>query len=354
MILFDLVFILIISYMLILYKKMITPDVGADRYPFSSILLCKEKKLYAPFKYRPLGFWLARIFQVGCSKINKLVLWAERYYHNVYVENNKEIDRYYVFQYFLLLFANLSFYWYLSILNLPILIGVLLLDFFICLTFFHDAFDNFLEIGFFALFLGSILSGINPIFLFTIALLASLNRETSIFMVLISLFYSNFLGILFVSMGSLIGFIIPRILYRKSVDQYDSMYCSGFRFLTFDPIKNWTRSIWPHLKKRFIGIQGEFFMEYQGSKLVPYFNQKPFITNFKDIYFNKIFLGIGIIILFFISFILCWNIVPLYFHNLIRIFSLFIILISIPGDIREIRIYSPAFCILIPCLLCLL
>lgn len=350
----DFIIIILVGYMLILLERTATVNVGGNRAAFCSIDLCREKKMYAPFKYRPLGPWLAILFNITSKHIKTIMIWAERYSYNIYILDNKGLEKYYIFKYCLLLFADVSFYFYLNALFLPALVGVLILNLFIALTFIYDCYDYLIEIGLYALFLLGVVS-VYPFWYFgIIALFASLNRESSILMILISMFYLNFISVIFTFLGFTIGFVIPRIIYKNPADQYDLQYNSGFRFLVFNPIQNWKKSILPPLFERFKTIKSNFFFDYEGVKAEPRLNNSFIIsTVHREIFLNRIFLGIVFVVFCFFLFFSGFYVVPSFFNSLTYIFMFFILLISIPADIREIRVYSPVFVVIIPYLLCL-
>jgi len=274
------------------------------------------------------------------------MVWAERYFYNTYLVDSTGIEKYYLYKYSLFLLMNIVFYQYISILGMNGLIGVLVLDILVSLTFIYDSIDYILEITFYTLFLIGILSGYSFVFFFVVALLASLNRESSIFLIPISFFYCDILSVCATVVGFLIGFIIPRIIYRKPVDPEDACHKSGFRFLTFNPIRNWRGSIWPYLKKRFIKVEEDFWIQWNGRTLIGDIR-----TEIKEIFLNRIFLGVGFILFCIVLFASRYSAVDPFFHMLTWIFSVFIICISLPADIREIRVYAPVFVILVPYLM---
>lgn len=348
---FDYILIVLFTYLLLLLERNATVNVGGERGAFCSIDLCKEKKLYAPFKYRPLVFWIASLFNVTSKKTKPLMVWAERYFYNIYLTNSEGLERYYIFKYALFLFMNTMFYLYITDLGMNGLVGVLILSVLVALTFIYDSLDYILEITFYTLFLIGILSGFHFMFFFVIALLASLNRESSIFLILIAFFYCEPISVSATILGFFIGFVIPRIMYRDTVDQYDAGYKSGFRFLVFNPIKNWKNSIWPPLKARFYGIESNFFFKYEGKQYNVEVEGGSIRTKTQELFLNRIFLGIGFVAFCFAVFIFRYSDVDPFFHILTWIFSVFIVCISIPADIREIRVYSPVFVILVPYLM---
>jgi hypothetical protein len=349
----EIILILVFTYMLLLLEKSATVNVGGERGAFCSIDLCKEKKLYAPFKYRPLGFWLARLFNITSRGIETLMVWGERYSYNIYLLNSTGLEKYYIFKYALFLFTNFTFYWYMSLLGLPALIGVIVLDMFLALTFIYDSYDYLIEIGLYALFMCFAINSWNPLFLFLIAFLGGLNRESAVFMIPLAFCYASLGGFFATILGFACGFTLPRFLYSKSADAYDDIYWSGFRFLTFNPIKNWKHSIWPPLKNRFQALYSEFFVKYNGIELKPVINSRPIVTLTKERFLNRIFLGIAFLIFSFMLLISGLIMLPVFYRPMIYIFGIFILLISLPADIREIRVYVPALLILIPCLLLL-
>lgn len=344
----DFILILLISYMVILLERQSTINLGTDRGIFFSIDLCKEHKVYAPFKYRPLGFWLARLCGVTSKDIRVLSVWAGRYNYNTYLIRNKGLERYYIFKYFLLLFANFSFYFYISSLGLSGLMGVLILDLFLALTFVYDAIDYLLEIGLYSLFMLAIFDNWGYFAIYIIAVMGALNRESSIFMIPLAFFYSDIITTICVCLGFLIGFIMPRVVYRKPVDQMDEWHGNPLKFLTFNPYKNWKNSIWPHLKQRFTGLREEVFVQTENSKVTINDKNSKMYCETKEWFLNRFFLGIVFLLFFFILMIFGYNRVPDILHPMTYLFTLFVIMISFPADIREIRVYCPALLVIIP------
>ena len=340
--------ILLISYMVLLLERNATVNVGGERGAFCSIDLCKEKKLYAPFKYRPLGFWLARLFSVTSKNIKPMMVWAERYFYNIYLLDSTGVEKYYVFKYCLLVLANFSFYWYMTVVGLPPLLGVFILDLFICLTFIYDSFDYLIEIALYALFCGLCMIGGSVYLLLLIAMIGALNRETSIFMIPIAYCYEGLAASLFAFAGFIVGFVIPRIIYRKAADNYDAGYKSGFWFLTFDPIRNWKHSIWPPLKNRFQGMMSNFFFTHNGQSLYPNIGGNEIQVYTKEFFLNRIFLGIVAIVFYLTVLTYGFFEVSSILRPLSLIFILFTILVSIPSDIREIRVYAPVYIAIVP------
>jgi len=348
-IMIDFIFILFISYMLILLEKQSTVNLGTDRGVLFSVDLCAQRKVYAPFKYRPLGFWLARLFGVTSDKMQVLSVWAGRYNYNTYLIRNKGLETYYVFKYLLLLFANFAFYHYISFFGLSGLVGVLILDLFLAFTFVHDAIDYLLEVGLYSLFMLAIFYNWGIVAILLITILGGLNRESSIFMIPLSLFYADIVTTLFTIIGFAIGFAIPRYMYRQPVDEVDACHRSGFKFLTFSPIRNWQRSIWPHLKQRFYGMKEYVFIESGGQKA--HLNTDPggrMYCETKERFLNRIFLGVVFLSFFFFLMIVGLFYAPPILYPMSGIFTLFVIMISFPADIREIRVYCPALLVIVP------
>jgi len=353
---FDFVLITLFTYVFLFLERSSTVNVGGERAAFCSIDLCKKKQLYAPFKYRPLVFWIAILFNITSKYLKTIMIWGERYYYNIYLLESKGLEKYYLFKYALFLIMNCIFYWYLHILGLNALAGVLVLDCLVALTFIYDTLDYILEIAFYSLFLIGVLNNYSFVFFFFVAGFAALNRESAIFMIPIAAIYCNVFSVAATIVGFIIGFVIPRIIYRKRFDMNDAHYESGFKFLTFDPIRNWRRAIWPHIKRRFTGESSvpisRFFLKFEGHKtFVSDKKNKPIVAKTKEIFLNRLFLGVFFVLFVFATFLFSYSNVDVFFKPLIWIFSVFIICISLPADIREIRVYCPSFVVLVPCLI---
>ena len=325
-------------------------DVGGEG--IWAIDACKEKKLRAPFKYRVLTFWIARILKITSKKMHTIRIINGRTCDNVYCIDSTGSESYFVYKYILLFLANLSLYWYLSTMGLPSLLGCFIFNTLIALTYRDDKTDYLYESIFMSLFLTVLFSGANIFYLCLIVFLGALNRETAIFMPIIALFYLNVLSIALLGVFFAIGFSIPRYIYRAPIDVIDAGYYSGFRFLTFNPIRNWRKSIWPHLKKRYIGaIIDKLEIHYKGQQIVPLFSGQPLETYVKERFMHKFSVAIVFVIFMFLVLITGMKYSPVGHHYLLWISMLFIVCISIPADIREIRVYVPVFSILVQTLL---
>jgi len=349
----NIIIIFILSYLFVLVEKFLVRDIADVRHILWNIREFKNNKIYAPFKYRVLPLWIFYFLGLHKSKWEAITIGGTRYQYNTYFVNDEGIEKYYFIKCIIIFFISLSFYWYINLLHLNGILGIFLLFFFLVLNIIFENPDLYMEIGFYSLIMVGCILNFSWIYFLIVSCLSSLNRESSIFMIPIVYFYSNVYNFIFTIIGFLIGFIVPRYLYRNPVDNYDNNYYNGFYFLTFNPIGNWTKSIWPHLKKSFKGLEAPFYWTYKNKTTILHINNNPFLLRSKDIIFNRIFLGLGTLILFIIILIMGYINCSEYFNNLILIFSIFIIMISIPGDIREIRIYYPSLIVIIPLILLL-
>jgi len=347
----ELFVLVVLAYMVILQERVTTCDIGHENSYFFRIDKCMEKKLRAPFKYRPLGFWLAHWFGVTTKNTESMEVFVDKYDYRAFILKSDAMDRYYIFKFLLLLFCASSFYFYLFSLGAPAFIGTILLYFFIMLTFIYDAFDYLIEIGLYSLFMVGVIQGWGFIFLGCIAFLANLNRESAVFMFPISVAYCSIPEMIFTFIGTVLGFIIPRMMYRAPADETDAHYTSGFKFLTFNPIRNWRHSIWPPLKARFKGMDSRAYICIKKRIMYLNGNSAPMVGFIKERFLNRIFFGISFLLLFYVLLFHAFGDMSSFYKPLAVIFAIFAAMISLPADIREIRVYAPTFLLIIPFLL---
>jgi len=213
----------------------------------------------------------------------------------------------------------LTFYWYLWILCFNPLVGSLLFLLFVSFGFMFDYIDCYLDIIFIGLVLIGILSNFPMWIIGLVILMGSLNRETIVVVVPFVFYYYGLpYGI------ALTGtFLLGRFLIKK---MYPRKY--KISFVGWD--------VYRDIKNIYKGINSP-----------------------KETFINEVWGGVVFVLLYISLFFINekFTIMPIEIRNIISvgyiIFGIFIILISIPGDIREIRIYYPTLYVVIPLLMSL-
>lgn len=308
--LFMVLFIFILSYLLLYCERQMNGNIGCDRNGIGSLDLILSGKAHMPSQYRIFVPWLCKIFGIRSGEFKVIGMPANRW---ALVDGGEYLSKWYLLKWASMVFMFFSFYFYLYVLSVDYFIGLLLLMVYLPSTFLYDYTDCYFELGFFALFMAFIIIEVYPFILFLLVLLSFLNRETSIFMPVISYIYNQeiFLSLLLL-MACVGGFLIPRLIYGFKERRYR-------KFVVFEYILE--------------NILNSYFSKERLRKVIM---------------FNEYNLALIFLIIFAISFVMSFLYSPSWMFNLSILMGVFVFAIMIPGDPREVRIFYPALITVIP------
>lgn len=317
------IFLLVIAYILTYSFRWMTDILWGQFIVTASVKGLKSMDPYyennAPFKYRVFGNWIFYLLGVRYDP-KKVIIGKNPGRRDVVIKKDLSFD-YYWFVIFVFLFFNLClFYIYLISLGVNPNFGIALYSLFCVITFnTDDGGTRFFESIFLSSFLLLLLNGCTNIYIYGfLVLFGAMNKETSILMIPIYFIYT--------------------------VSYFDSiMLFSLFLVGSYFPIKIYGAENKERLKI-FIDVKRRF---------------KSYISMYKGFYdgwgfyFRETFLnannfGLLILLLNFVLAFYGWDLFDKQFNYLIVLFCSFAILINIPANLYETRVFMPLSYIVVP------
>jgi len=309
------ILILIIAYGITFIEKKAVHDYYGG---LMSLPQYYKGEIFDPYQYRCLWFWIFKLFKINANGFECRRICEDQ----IVIRQGKHYEIYWFIVFIMQYLSLLIFYFYIKTLQLDAVVGVLLFALFLLFTFYNDYPNQYVEIIIMGLFLCFMMWGNYEYILFILLFLGMLNRETMFLCNIIWLFYSN--NWIFFIIGCFIcgiGYYLPRMIYGKK-----KKLCSFF---------NWNAS-----KTRIQRTYGGYTDQYG-------FYSRYRIWNEYNLFG---ILLVGYLILSFMT----YSMMDTFYKFMIIIMGIFMVLISIPGEWREIRIYTPVLFVIIPQLLLLL
>lgn len=172
----------------------------------------------APMQYRVLVPWLTyligKVFGPGRTKYA---------YFEIYIR----------VRWAAIAAALCSAHWYFGMVTPDALFATTILAVFFCVAALYDYTDGHLEVAFFALAFGLLTVGVTSLggvlVMMALALVASLNRETSVFIPIVAALFGNVFLFAAATGGFVAGYIIPRAMYGNK-RRYCKPYINNFKF----------------------------------------------------------------------------------------------------------------------------
>lgn len=307
------IFLIVYSFMLVKLERFLAKEHGGFLLVEAATLGKIDKE---PEKHRVLFYWICYyIFGIRARTPNMEIVrfWGR----DNLLKKSWDFELYYIVKAVFLMFGLLTFSVFLKTIGVNHIVGTLLVCMLLPITFQNEVSDWILELLFFGLFLWGIFSGVSILWLSLIVFLGTLNRESTILLIVVGIVYLGWAG-LWLILSEFLAQLILNIRYGNNPKQrIDRMFGSG-------------------LKKRLRWYKYSY-IHWPGVNYI----HKETIT-------NMFHYGLMIIASYFIIMYLGWGLFSPEFDIFMVAMGIYVVLISIPGNINEVRIYLPSLFVVVP------